>query len=241
MGIIGKQLRENIKKTFLRLTKNRDYLKPGIKCDYVWEGNAYGGFYVCPKFLDENSVVYSFGIGQDISFDRTLSTNYDCQIFGFDPTPKSINWIKEQDLPKKFNFHPYGIGTKSGMVDFYLPKNPDHVSGSMILQSNVNPMEKVPVQMRTFKNIVTELDHTHIDVLKMDIEGAEYEVINDILDSGISITQLLIEFHDRMIENGKLKTKKVIDLLRNRGYEIFAVSDSDQEVSFINKHILNTK
>ena len=35
-----------------------------------WYGNGYGGFYVDPSLVPENAIVYSFGIGEDISFDK---------------------------------------------------------------------------------------------------------------------------------------------------------------------------
>src|SRR5690554_1691728 len=41
---------------------------------------------------------------------------------------------------------------------------------------------------------MTQLGHKHIDVLKMDIEGAEYDVIENILSAQLPITQILIEF-----------------------------------------------
>ena len=86
------------------------HLKKGIRCDYKWYGNEYGGFYVCPVFINENSIVYSFGIGEDISFDKALIDIHGCHVFGFDPTPKSIDWIKSQKLPENFNFYEYGLG-----------------------------------------------------------------------------------------------------------------------------------
>jgi hypothetical protein len=82
------------------------------------------------------------------------------------------------------------------------------------------------------------LGHKHIDVLKMDIEGSEYDVIEDIINSNISITQILVEFHDRLFENGYQKSIKIINALKLKGYEIFAVSESFEEVSFINKNFL---
>ena len=47
------------------------------------------------------------------------------------------------------------------------------------------------------------------------------------------IKQLLIEFHDRFVEDGRTKNNAAIKLLKSFGYEIFAVSDSSEEVSFI--------
>ena len=45
--------------------------------------------------------------------------------------------------------------------------------------------------------ILEKLGHNRIDILKMDIEGAEYEVIEDIISSTVPIQQVLIEFHHR--------------------------------------------
>ena len=225
-----------VKKVVLRLTGKVKHLKKGVKLKSVWYGNQYGGFYVYPDLLNENSIIYSFGIGLDISFDTAAIKNHNCRVFGFDPTPKSIDWIRSQDVSPRFTFHDVGISDKSGFCDFYFPKNPDNVSGSIVVQDNIDVGEKTTVKMRSIKDIMTELAHTHIDILKMDIEGAEYSVIDNILDSDISIDQILIEFHDRFVENGKARTQQAIKLLNNKGFEIFAISDSCYEISFINKN-----
>ena len=85
---------------------------------------------------------------------------------------------------------------------------------------------------------MTDLGHKHIDVLKMDIEGSEYDVIENILNTNISINQILIEFHGRFYDNGILKTKECISKLSKNGFEIFAISDSFEEISFMNKSVL---
>ena len=62
--------------------------------------------------------------------------------------------------------------------------------------------------------------------LKMDIEGAKYRVIEDIVKTGIYPQQLLIEFHHRFKNMGIFKTVNAIDLLRKNGYKIFNISES---------------
>ena len=53
-------------------------------------GTDYGGWYVPTNLnLDEKSIVYSGGVGEDISFDLVLSDKYKCNIFLIDPTKKS--------------------------------------------------------------------------------------------------------------------------------------------------------
>lgn len=238
VDIMNTKIKSTIKSFIRKIKGTSSHLKINVKCNHVWYGNTYGGFFLCPELLNENSIIYSFGIGEDISFDNAIITNHNCHIFCFDPTPKSINWFKRQKLNEKFHFYEYGISGNNGFVDFYLPKNPDHVSGSTITQKNIDIKNKVSVEMKSLGNIINELGHKHIDVLKMDIEGSEYDVIADILNAKISITQILIEFHDRFFEDGYLKSKQAIEMLKHSGYEIFAISDSFEEISFINKNAL---
>lgn len=91
---------------------------------------------------------------------------------------------------------------------------------------------------KSFGDIVTGLGHAKIDILKMDIEGTEYDVIEDILDSKVTINQILIEFHDRFFDNGKKKTETAIETLSIKGFKLFAISDSFQELSFVNEELL---
>lgn len=231
-------IKSNIRYFILKILGKGIYLKKNVKCHYAWYGNEYGGFYLNPDLLHENSIVYSFGIGEDVSFDNAVIENHNCHVFGFDPTPKSINWVNKQKLPDKFHFYNYGISNKSGSLDFYLPKKNEYVSGSLIAHKNVDSINKVRVRMKSIKDIMNELGHTKIDVLKMDIEGSEYDVIEDILSAHIPISQILIEFHERFYNDGKSMTKRSVHQLSQNRFEIFAVSDSFEEISFININAL---
>jgi len=240
MGTINFIKLSKIKRLIRLLSVQFRYLSTTVNVNKKWYGNNYGGFYVCPKFLNQNSIIYSFGIGEDISFDRAIIENHNCSVFGFDPTPKSINWVKQNpSLPLKFIFFNYGIADRSGLIDFYLPKNPEHVSGSFVIQDNVDDKQKVLVEMKSLEDILNSIGHKQIDVLKMDIEGAEYNILDSVLECSIPINQILIEFHNRMFTGGKILTINAIKKLKNHGYEIFGISDSFEEISFINKKILN--
>jgi hypothetical protein len=46
------------------------------------------------------------------------------------------------------------------------------------------------------------LSHQKIDILKMDIEGAEYSALKNMMNSGINISQICVEFHHRFMDNG---------------------------------------
>ncbi|WP_027378826.1 FkbM family methyltransferase [Chryseobacterium daeguense] len=222
----------------LSLSSHTKHLKKDIDLKKEWLGNDYGGFFIAPEFLNQNSIVYSFGIGEDISFDLGVINKFKSFVFGFDPTPKSINWIASQNIPSKFSFFDYGIGSKTMKDIFYLPKNPDYVSGSTIQQSNVNLDSKIEVQLKNLSDISAELGHKKIDVLKIDIEGSEYDVIENILNSDIEIGQILVEIHERFFNDGKQKTINMLGNLREHGFLVFGISETFEEISLINKNLI---
>lgn len=235
-------MKEKIKKLIRKIKILIGIIKPivnEVEINHKWYGNKYGGFYVYPNILNSASIIYSFGIGEDISFDVMLIEEHKCQVFGFDPTPKSIEWINNQQLPSFFTFFDYGIDSKTGHVNFNLPKNKNHISGSVVNHQNVDENNIVSVPMKCLKDIANELGHNHINILKMDIEGSEFEVIDNILSSSIEIEQILIELHERFFVDGKTRTEKLFKSLRDNGYKVFAVSDSFEEVSFIKMSALS--
>ena len=67
----------------------------------------------------------------------------------------------------------------------------------------------------------------------MDIEGAEYEVLEGLLTCPVLPKQLLVEFHHRFVENGIQRTYDIVEQLQSAGYQIFAISEIGREISFL--------
>jgi FkbM family methyltransferase len=227
------RLKKLIKKVYHKLLRHEfaKYINP-ININSIRIGTDYGGWVVCPDLLNDKSIVYSFGIGEDISFDTGLIKQFGCSVFAFDPTPKSIQWIAENKPQSNFVFYDYGLSQESGFATFHLPKNKEYVSGSLVYNSNLLN-DTITVPMKRFKDIIADLQHKRIDILKMDIEGTEYDVLQDILNADVKIKQICIEFHHRKFKNGKRRTKDAIILLRNYGFECFSHSESYEELSFV--------
>lgn len=195
-------------------------------------GSDYGGWFVLPDLLDRDSIVYSVGIGEDISFDLGLIERFGVEVHAFDPTPKSIAWLKNQALPAGFHAYPLGLMDYDGTAQFFLPANPDHVSCSTFTSSHLSSRD-IQVQVRRLPSLMRELGHDRVDLLKMDIEGSEYAVIDDLLASGLRPRQLLVEFHHRFESIGPDRTRAAIQSLQQAGYELFHQKNNFQEVSFV--------
>jgi FkbM family methyltransferase len=182
-------------------------------------GSDYGGYFVDSSLIPPDPVVYSLGVGEDISFDLSLIEHYGCTVYAFDPTPKVKSWIESQRLPARFCFQEIGIADFDGETDFYLPPKPDFISHSM-LRARQYSQDSIRVPVTKLSTAMGRLRHSRIDILKMDIEGAEYAVVNDLIKDHIEVGQILVEFHHRLSSVGVDKTRAVLSALDDYGMKI---------------------
>jgi FkbM family methyltransferase len=191
--------------------------KPTVKIHKVSLGSDYGGWTFFPDTLSASSIVYSCGVGTDASFDRAVIERYNVSVFAFDPTPQSIEWVSQQKWPSQFTFAPYGIAATDGEALFYSPRK-DGLGSHSLLPLGQKSTPAISVQMRRLGTLALTLGHTRIDMLKMDIEGAEYDVIQDILStSWLTINQILIEFHHYLPQLSADHTNKAVEQLTSAG------------------------
>jgi len=192
------------------------------------------GWVVDESLLNRESVIYSVGVGSNIDFDIELINSFGATVHAFDPTPRSIGWVKNQQLPKHFIFHPFGLSAENGHMDFFPPSKASSTHFSPIDRyGNTNNVVRAPV--KDIDTIASELNHKEIDLLKMDIEGAEYEVIEALPKNRVAINQILIEFHHMYKGIPISKTVDAISTLSNLGFELFNISQRTYEFSFRKK------
>lgn len=202
-----------------------------IKCTKASYGIGDGRWTLCPDGLDSKSIIYSVGIGYDISFDLALINKFSCTVFAFDPTQRSQNWLQQMKLPFLFKYHNIGLAHYDGNAVFKLP--PNHTV-SFSMRNDITGHEAHTSTVMTMQSLMSKLGHHRIDILKIDIEGAEYDVIPHIASLSPQIDQLLIEFHSRMMpENGNFMTEESIKILRKAGFKLFHISQRGLEYSFI--------
>jgi FkbM family methyltransferase len=195
-------------------------------------GSDYGGWEVAVEGIDHRSVVYSFGIGEDVTFDLALIERFGLTVHAFDPTPRSLRWVEAQQLTPGLVVHEYGLAARDGPVKFFPPANPNHVSHTVLGRATTE-QDAITVPMKRLETIMGELGHDHIDLLKLDIEGAEYEVIEKLEPSATRPGQILVEFHHRFPAVGIAKTRAALAALRRMGYGLFAVSPTGEEYGFV--------
>ena len=207
----------------------------GIIPKEIDTAKLYGGnhgWVVDYSKLNSNSVVYSVGVGSNIDFDLALIEELKLAVYAFDPTPRSIEWIKKQSLSKSFKFIPVGLGSNDGEMEFFPPRKESSTHFSPIDRYDNLGVETIKAPVKTLKSLAQEFGHQTIDLLKMDIEGAEYDVIDNLEEQGVEINQILIEFHHMYKGISLDDTKNAIDKLRKLGFELFHISQRTYEFSF---------
>ena len=178
-----------------------------------WLGSLSGGAYIDLTKLNASSVVYSFGIATEISLDRAIIEHTRAQVWGYDPDPRSTQWLQalERWVPPEFHFKEVALGTKSGRFTFHTT-DIECMTGS--LSRSVGTGENIQVQAMTLSELMASNGHEVVDYLKMDIEGTEYEVLDAWLSEYglLPVRQLWVEFHP----GGTNKTQKNTNaLIRN--------------------------
>ena len=147
-----------------------------------------------------------------------------------------------KELKNKENYILYNkaISDKSNQViEFYEDVNSPY-NGS-ILFNYFNGI-KHQIQTISLDDIIEENNLSYIDILKVDIEGSEYDIMPNISDDAYSkIKQITIEFHDFIDSELKIKTENIINKLEALGFSkiskpIKYMNDSDNyDVLFYKK------
>ena len=212
-------------------------IRHDFNCLTMQVGDPDGGWFVAPKHLERTSIVYSFGVGNNVSFDCDLIKHFGVTVHAFDPTPRCAKWVSSQQLPPEFAFHDIGIAAFDGTQQFFQPKSKSSYHFTPVKryasQGNGHAKDSVEAPVRRLATIMRELGHDRIDLLKLDIDGGEYDVIDDIIESGIRPRQLLVEFHHMFSTIPMKKTLGAVHALRNAGYGILQISPRTYEYSFM--------
>ncbi|CAL5226972.1 g9857 [Coccomyxa viridis] len=123
-------------------------------------------------------IVYSVGSNGLTEFEQDIVHMTPCEVHIFDPT-LSLGTQQQLRQVKEFDFHDTGLIAEG-------------------VKGNVTAERRFPkLDMQPLSGIMANLGHTWIDVLKVDVEGWEWEVLDSWLTTWdvLPFTQLQVEFH----------------------------------------------
>lgn len=229
----------------------------------VYVGSKYHGYHVPANFLTKNSICYCIGAGEDISFDTELKIMFDSKVFIFDPAPEGKNHFKQlvdctakgeqltigdaEPFTYRINatqlseitYVDKGVWDQDTVLKFYDPGIENYASHSVELFKDSKNFIEAPVDR--LKNFMKKFNHQHIDLVKMEIEGAEYTVINTIVEDKLDVKVILVEYDEVFHSKGMsylFRIKESSDKLRKAGY-VIAHSTNYFKKLFIREDVYN--
>jgi FkbM family methyltransferase len=182
-------------------------------------GTSYGGWIVPTALIRADWVVWDAGVGEDASFALELIGRFGCTVDAFDPTPRAIAFVRSSLAGEpRFRLHEVGLWSEDTKLRFWAPRDPSHVSHSVVNLQGTD--EYFEAACRSVPSLLRELDQERVDLLKLDIEGAEHRVIASTLAAGVRPLVLCTEI-DRPV--GPLRFWRTIRGIVSAGYRLVAV------------------
>jgi FkbM family methyltransferase len=225
---------EKVKKVIKKLLYRHFLVDKKVYRNVKYLGSEYGGFYLNLE-LDDYPIIFDVGIGEDMSFSAAiLKARPNGKIFAIDPTERSFEWFKKSGFyeNKNVKFIRKALASTSGTHNFYSPRNDEHVSHSLETNKNVRFESNILFETVRLEDLRKILNVTHIDVLKIDIEGSEYAVLQNLSRNFSLPKQICVEFHDRFYKILTPRSRKTHKHLKSIGYELIGISDSCQEITY---------
>ncbi|WP_298817930.1 FkbM family methyltransferase [uncultured Roseibium sp.] len=195
-------------------------------------------YYIEPERLGPDPVIYCAGLGHQIEFEMALARTVEVVLNCFDPTDESACYLR-QKKPDGLRFAQVGLFDRDGTVSFAVKKERAKYYNSVeVKQEHSAGIDEDTFQVRRVGTIMRALGHDRIDLLKIDIEGAEYAVLDDMLEAGILPGQLALEWHYSYVGGGDRDrgleiTQDYIRKLKGLGYRLAYSARNDTEMTLV--------
>ena len=160
-----------------------------------------------------NCVVYSFGSNGQVEFEDEIMTmtqgNCDIHVFDFTLTPALAERVR---AVRGVTFHDFGIGATDAKI------SQEYAVGGHVVQQ---------YELKTLPTIMRDLGHSWVDVFKMDVEGAEYQILPSILQHynslglEIPVTQAQIEYHHWPDNPTAKELVNTLTMMEHNGFRAF--------------------
>lgn len=179
-------------------------------------GSAYGGWIVPAGLIEPSWTCYSVGAGGDVSFDLELGGRFGATVRAIEAVPALVELaVREGAGESRFSAHHAAVAPHDGPVQMQVTH--DRQSRSVSPAGLYESDEYVEVPGRTLESLMAELGDDHIDLLKLDIEGGEYELLPMLDMRGLGVRVFATQLH----HTGTIRDARgLIAGLKQQGYEL---------------------
>jgi FkbM family methyltransferase len=160
--------------------------------------------------LHENSVVFDLG-GYEGQWAADIYCKYSCHIFVFEPSLTFFNSIKSRFLKNdKVKIFQFGLAAKDSQEKLFLQQD----GSSMFSRAGAGEGKFEIISLQDICKFASEYEIDAIHLMKVNIEGGEYDLLERIISSGLihKIDNIQIQFHE-FVDNAERRMKSIQDEL----------------------------
>ncbi len=191
-----------------------------------------------PGYVSRDGVVLDLGFNHG-QFSYSVIARYGSRVFAVEP----VREFCDAAVPS-----PNLTLTNAAVLDSertvqMLASTDKHLSATVLDHDvvatihDVGNADVVEVRGVTLKTVIDSTGSELIDLIKMDIEGAELDVLSTIDEDALKrIKQIAIEFHDFWYPELSERTEAVKIRLQSLGFDMIRFTPNNKDVLFINIH-----
>ena len=197
-------------------------------------GTRYGGWWLDARVVGPQPLLIDCGLGEDISFPAAFLQRFaGARVIGVDPNPRSLAYCRAR-CPSGMEILANAFWTTAGETIVFhlprgqdkLPKGADGVSGSLDPSHEyVEGGERIETLTVDLDSLLARAGRTDCDVLKLDIEGAEYALLEALVANGRiqAARQVLVEFHHGVTGHSVADTQRIVSRLGATGHRLMHI------------------
>ena len=186
------------------------------------------------KEIFKNKKIKSFwDIGANVGmYSVFIAKRYSCYVYAFEPSKKYHNFLKlNTTFFKKVKAFNFGIGSINKKEKVILTEEP----GSNYIARNKfdkNKKNSETCEIRTIKRL-SKIKAPNL--VKIDVEGFEYEILNYSIDFFLkNKTILILEIDEEHLQRYSKNKKDILHLLKSRNYLVERISKSNNYYCYLN-------
>jgi FkbM family methyltransferase len=175
--------------------------------------------------LKPNCVIVDLGANKG-EFSRRAKLQYDAQCISVEANPELADELQRDNA--RLNVMNCAVSNSHQPITFYV--SADSESSSIVPNVSGEQASERTVEAKTLDDVIEENHLDRINLLKVDIEGAELPMIGSLSDNTLEkIDQITIEFHDFTGAISKKDVTDIVKRLESAGFRSikFSVSNKD--------------
>jgi FkbM family methyltransferase len=183
-----------------------------------------------PRFIDEGSVVVDIGANHG-DFAYAVIQRFGCRVVSAEPVKELYDGLAADPLLEVL---PVAVGGKNQTIAMNIfPTRCASVLGPMTSGEEAATQS---VEMVTLAEFCRRAGVDRIDLLKMDIEGAEVDLFEACSDEQLqAVRQITVEFHEFLYPEQTEPVAKILERMRRLGFWVMPFSLDNTNVLFVNR------